>query len=77
MGTWQTRSSENDDVVFKAVEDALKSGYRMFGKSILRNARYEKVQLPVLPVCRYFAFVQRWLLLDPQNREENPKILNI
>ena len=31
VGTWQTRSTEDEDVVFKAVDDALKSGYRMFG----------------------------------------------
>ena len=34
VGTWQTRSGDGDDVVFKAVDDALKSGYRMFGKSV-------------------------------------------
>ena len=30
LGTWQTRSGDGSDTVFQAVDDALKSGYRMF-----------------------------------------------
>ncbi|XP_028390941.1 uncharacterized protein LOC114515527 [Dendronephthya gigantea] len=37
LGTWQVRSNENDDFVFKALDDALKSGYRMIDTAASYN----------------------------------------
>ncbi|CAB3996830.1 prostaglandin F synthase-like [Paramuricea clavata] len=62
LGTWQTRSSDGDDVVFKAVDDALKSGYRMFDTaSVYKNeadiGRCLKLLLPKYNLKRSDIFI--------------------